>query len=382
MSDVDGPRLATAEEFPDMMELLDRYFAYSRGGMQANLPFAYDPDHADHHALIVDDDRIVSHIGAVPQTLSTGVDGETVECWGIGGVATDRRYRGNGYMSQLLEFWFERMAEAGVPLSDLSGDRQRYGHFGYEMAGSEFRYSLSDRSFDGEPTASESVVGYEPDEHLETIHQIHENESYRVVRDLEGSRTVYGQRDLETLLYDDGSDVAYVSLSRESRTRTIQEFGGDPDGLETLLSHLFAVLDLNGLRAHVPPEHPLEPVFAQHSRFWRARPHRKLRICDLHATLEAFAGQLEKRWLESGRTETGSLVLKLAEDDDATRLTYGPDGVTVEAASDRPDVEHDRMTMASLLFGMPLRCDDLRADDPFLRTALPLRYFIWGTEHV
>ncbi|WP_312907896.1 GNAT family N-acetyltransferase [Natronosalvus caseinilyticus] len=397
MTDADGPRLATPEEFSEMMGLLDRYFAYERGGMQASLPFAYDPDHSDYHAIIVEDDRIVSHIGAVPQTLSTGVDGETVECWGIGGVATDRRYRGNGYMSQLLEFWFDRMADEDVPLSDLSGNRQRYAHFGYENVGTEYQYKLTERSFDGDATASEAVVGYDADTHLETLHEIHEAEPYRVVRDLDGTRTVLGQRDLETFVYggggadgdaDDGADAsangpAYVSLTRTSRSRTIEEFGGSKRGLETLLSHVLALLDLNELTARVPPWHPLEPIVSRHSRFWTARPHRKFRINDLQDVLEAFEGHLEERWLESGRSGEGSVELAIAGEQ-SVRIVYGPDGVSVEPGSDgrEPDIECERTAMSSLLFGMHDRCAHLRAGDPLLETALPLRFFVWASEHV
>lgn len=380
MTDVDGPRLATQEEFPEMMDLLDRYFAYEDGGMQARLPFAYDPKRSDHHAIIVEDGRIVSHIAAIPQTLSTGIEGQTVECWGIGGVATDRRYRGNGYMSQLLEFWIDRMDDHDVALSELSGNRQRYAHFGYENAGSEYQYSLSERSFDGEPSASGTVIGYDPAEHLETLHRIHEAEPYRVVRDRAGSRTIFGQRGLETLVYD-GGDPAYVSLSRESRNRTIEEFGGSEVGLEMLLSHLLTVMDLNELTARVPPWHPLEPVFARHSRFWSARPHRKFRICDLSTLLEAFSGQIEERWIESGRTDRGSIGLGIAGGE-SVRISYSPDSVSIGQPVERPDVERERTAMTSLLFGLPDRCARLRAGDPFLETVLPLTFFVWATEHV
>ncbi|MFC7215863.1 GNAT family N-acetyltransferase [Saliphagus sp. GCM10025334] len=391
MTDANGPRLATPEEFSEMMGLLDRYFAYERGGMQASLPFAYDPEHVDHHAIIVEDDRIVSHIGAVPQTLSTGVDGKTVECWGIGGVATDRRYRGNGYMSELLEFWFDRMVNENVPLSDLSGNRQRYAHFGYENVGTECQYKLTERSFDGDATTSDAVVGYDADTHLETLHEIHEAEPYRVVRDLDGTRTVLGQRDLETFVYggngigaggnDNTNGPAYLSLTRTSRSRTIEEFGGSKRGLETLLGHVLALLDLNELTARVPPWHPLESVVSRHSRFWTARPHRKFRINDLQAVLEAFEGQFERRWLESGRSDEESVELAIAGEQ-SVRIGYGPDGVSVESGREEPDVECERTTMSSLLFGMHDRCAHLRAGDPLLETALPLRFFVWASEHV
>lgn len=381
MTTVDGPRLVTPEEFPAMMELLDRYFAYERGGMQARLPFAYDPAQCEHHAIIAEKDQVVSHIGAIPQTLSTGVDGETIECWGIGGVATDRRYRGNGYMSQLLEFWFDQMNDADVPLTELSGNRQRYAHFGYENAGVEYQYALTERSFNGTPSASGTVAGYDTDEHLEMLHRIHESEPYRVVRNRVDTRTVLGQRGLETIVYEDSEEPAYVSLSRESRERTIEEFGGSDSGLDALLSHLLAVLDLNELTARVPPWHHLEPLFAQHSRFWTARPHRKFCINDLPAVLDAFGGQLEARWLESGRTDTGAVVLGI-EEAAAVRIEYGPDAVTIEQTTDKPSVERSRTGMTALLFGMSDRTAHLRAEDPFLDTVLPLRFFVWPSEHV
>ncbi|MFC7230655.1 hypothetical protein ACFQMM_03270 [Saliphagus sp. GCM10025308] len=174
-----------------------------------------------------------------------------------------------------------------------------------------------------------------------------------------------------------------MSLTRTSRSRTIEEFGGSERGLETLLSHVLALLDLNELTACVPPRHPLEPIVSRHSRFWTARPHRKFRINDLQAVLEAFEGQLEDRWLESGRSDEGSVELAIAGEQ-SVRIGYGPDGVSVEPGSDglEPDVECERTTMSSLLFGMHDRCAHLRVGDPLLETALPLRFFVWASEHV
>lgn len=390
MSDPDGPRLATPEDYPEMTALLDRYFAKERGGMEARLPFAYDRERCDRHAIVVEDGRVVSHVAAVPQTLSVGSD--DVECWGIGGVATDRRYRGEGHMRSLMEFWLDRMDEQDVPLSDLSGDRQRYGHYDYEMAGTECRFRIDDRSYDGEPTAAERVVSLDDTDDLHsTVREIHEAEPHRVVRDWTESRTVLGKRGLETLVYlpdaatasgqADDAGPAYVSLTMESRSRVVEEFGGSADSFDRLLGHLLAVYDLDELTVRAPPWHSLEPVLARHSRFWSARPHRKLRICDFPAVLNAFGAQLEERWVESGHTEAGEVVLGV-EDGGSVGIGYGPDGVSVESATGAADVELDRRTVTSLLFGMEGRCSELRSGDPFLESVLPLRFFVWPSEHV
>ena len=378
-----SPRLATTDDFPEITELIDRYFAYEREGMAARLPFCYDPDQPERHAIVEADGRIVSHIAAVPQTLAVG--GGSVECWGIGGVATDRRYRGNGYMSDLLEFWLERMEEANVPLSELSGNRQRYGHFGYERAGIEHRYPIDDRSFVGTPEAAddELISVYEGGaDRLSTLRELHEREPYRVERDRELSEITFGQRGLETLLYEGPEGPAYLSLTRESRSRTAKEFGGSRGGVETLLSHVLALYDLNELTVQVHPRHPLDSLFHEHSRYWSQRPHRMLNIRSLEGLFDGFGAQLKTAWRESGRTETGSVTLGLVETGETVEIAYGPGELSVDTAVGEPDLSLDRRGMATLLFGFHEHMRDVRRSEPVLEATLPLQFYIWPTEHV
>lgn len=381
MTDSDGPRLATTDEFPEMMELLDRYFSYERGGMAARLPYCYDPTNIEHHAIIREDGRIVSHVGAFPQTLVVG--DEEIECWGFGGVATHRQYRGNGYMSELIDFWFDRMDTRNVPLAELSGNRQRYNHFGWEAAGREFQYKIHSRSFSDAVSDHERVVPYDgSEEQLDLLRTLHGEEPYRVKRDEERSRTVFGQRGLETLLYDHGNEAAYVSLSRESRARTISEFGGSARGIEAVLTHLFDSYDINNLTAVVPPRHPLNSTFRRHSRTWSLRNHRNVKILDLPATVDRFSGQMQRHWRSAAGTGDGSLTLGIRGADNAVRISYTPEHVDVNPTDDDPELELNEHDVVALLFGFHDRQRELKERHPFLATVLPLDFFIWQTEHV
>lgn len=382
MTDSDGPRLATADEFSEMMELLDRYFSYERGGMAARLPYCYDPSNIEHHAIIREDGRIVSHVGAFPQTLVVG--GEEIECWGFGGVATHRQYRGNGYMSELIDFWFDRMNAQNVPLAELSGNRQRYNHFGWEGAGREFQYKIHSRSFSDAVSNHDRVVPYDgSEEQLGLLRTLHEEEPYRVKRDEERSRSVFGQRGLETLLYDRGDEAAYVSLSRESRARTISEFGGSARGIEAVLTHLFDSYDINNLTAIVPPRHPLNSTFRRHSRTWSLRNHRNVKVLDLAATLDRFSGQMQRHWRSATGTGDGSVTLGVRGADDAVRISYSPEYVDVDP-TDEPELELelDERDVVTLLFGFHDRQRELKERHPFLAAVLPLDFFVWKTEHV
>ncbi|MCL7417570.1 MAG: GNAT family N-acetyltransferase, partial [Halalkalicoccus sp.] len=114
------PRLLRSDEFDELTALLDRCFAYERGGMAARFPFVYDPERPERHAVVEVDGEIVSHAACIPESLLVGA-GATVDCCGIGGVATAKPHRGDGYMSALLEFWLDRIDADDVSLTELGG---------------------------------------------------------------------------------------------------------------------------------------------------------------------------------------------------------------------------------------------------------------------
>lgn len=89
MARVDGPRRARPDEFPEVLELVDRCFRKQPGDMAARLPFVYDPDRPERHAVVREDGDLVVHVAVIPQTL---VVGDEVSCPGISGIATDTRY--------------------------------------------------------------------------------------------------------------------------------------------------------------------------------------------------------------------------------------------------------------------------------------------------
>lgn len=365
-----GPRLVRPDEFSEVLELVDRGFVREQGGMAARLPFCYDETHPEYHAVVRQDDIIVAHVGAIPQTLA--VNGDTVACRGISGVATDPRYRGNGYMSDLLEFWLDRIDE---PLMDLGGDRQRYGHFGWENAGREVSYRVTERSLSLSPDVS--VKRYNGDAaDLDTLCDLHAEESYRLIRSQEVSQQVYGRRGVETLLTT-GEQPAYLSFNRESRDPQVVEFGGSCEDMMGLISYVFRWLNVSSLTVVAPPSHQLNSVLRNNSDYWQITPMRMFNIRDLPALLLGFEAELARRWETNGKGN-GDLTLGIVGDADAVRFHYGDD-FTVERTGATPDLSLDRREMTHLLFGFPA-CE-IRSD-PVLDAVTPLEFCIWPSERV
>lgn len=374
MTTAEGPRRATSEEFPEMMRLVDRCFRKTEGAMAARLPFCYDERHPERHAIVRQDGEIVAHAAAIPQTLVIGDD--AVDCPGIGGVATDPRFRGNGHMTSLLEFWMERLE---APMIELGGDRQRYGRFGWENAGREFRFFLTSRSIPDE-AGSSPVTEYEAGEgQIDRLHRIHGGERLRVERSREETKRVHDRAGNVTLLTT-GDTGAYVSFSSRSSETTVTEFGGSGEKVVDLLATAFDWYDLESATVFVPPEHPITPTIRRVASSWKLTVQRKLFVDDLPAVLAGFESQMERRWSRSGLS-SADVCLGITGDDNRARLVFD-DGVDVERTTAEPDASLERREMTHLLFGLSGVAWEQQDEHPVLRAVLPLDYYIWASERV
>ena len=380
---IEGPRLATEEDFPEILDLVDRCFQRRDGGMGDEWAHCYDETKPEEHAIIRRDGRVVSNIGCIRQTLKIG-DSE-LEAAGITAVSTDPRYRGNGYMTQLLEFWLDRMDDLGIPLSELAGNRKRYGRLGWDNAGRDRRYRITERSFQNPPDRDEHVRRYDGSrETLSLVQKLYESQRFFVVRDEESFRTHLARSNLETVVYTEPGEESYLTFTRNESDGWIYEVVGTERGVCALLAYVFRTFGsgLNSLRTRLHPSDPLNALFGSWavSSHWQTSVHRKVYVRDLPAVLDAFTGQIGTRWSQIGADET-TLTLGIDEDDDAAELAVGADGATVRRVSDRPEIELNRRETARLLFGYP---ETVASYDghPLLDAVLPLEFFIPRTDQV
>jgi predicted N-acetyltransferase YhbS len=384
MNSIDGPRLARQEEISGLLELVDRTFDYGQGGMAAHLPDAYGDPTPEHHAVIRREGTIVAHAGCFPRTLV--IDGRELPTREIGGVATDKRYRGDGYMSSLIEFWLSRMDHEGVGLSNLGGDRQRYDRFGWETTGRECAYDITERSFtkpDEEDGNCRFYAGDAAD--VEAVERLHSTERLRVRRDRERYATLLNQRGYRTLLYEGSDGEAYLTVS-DSRTpsrfagdgRVVVEYGGTETGVTALLGHVISIYDQSSLTLYAHPSHPMTQMFIDQSNDWRLLTHRMVNIHDLETVLSGFTEQVSSRWRAAPTTANGAVTLAM-EDGRTVMLSYDADSVTVEATEEPADIRLDRREMTRLLFGFGER-QTSGQQDPLLQSVLPLDFYLWRSE--
>lgn len=390
MADNIEPRLARADDFSEIVDLLGRVFSYGPDGMPAHIPNWFDESHPEYYAVIEQDGQIVSTIGCVPQTFVA--DGDQVEWWGLGNVATDKDYRGNGHMSALLNFWLDRMGEHGVPLTELGGDRKRYNRYGWENAGREITYTVTERTFSG-GDIDESAIRYYAgsDADLNLVSDVHGAEQLRVERTHEGFHDLLDQHGVQTLLYNQRGDKSYLCFNQEAPNRRystqshahiVPEFGGTDEGLRTLFTHLWRHHPIGRIGVPAHPTHHLADYLREVSTAWSMESHRMVNILDLEKTLQSVSGQLANHWASDYNSGDGAVTLSITDSDEPpVTICYTASNVTVERASGAsPDVALDRLSMTSLLFGFQEAFPSIKRRNPFLNAALPIDFYIWKLE--
>ena len=150
----------------DRRELLDMLATAFRDDNPAHpeFDFLYPDLFADTamgcHRIIRQDGRIVACVGCYPQTLRLGP--VTVEMFGIGQVSCLKAYRERGFMTALLKDAVARMEATSAAMSWLGGRRDRYAHFGWEIAGTGVRCRLSRKALRSTGVPPVSRMGVSP----------------------------------------------------------------------------------------------------------------------------------------------------------------------------------------------------------------------------
>jgi len=355
----DGPRMARPGEAAEILRLIDRIFADGLPvGMKAEYPHLYgDMERNPEWCHIVTHrGRIIAHTGIYP--LEFVACGHRVMVGGIGAVATDDKYRGQGLMSDLLDYSTKWMRTHGMPVSILWGDHIRYARFGWAGCGRQIRFGLNERSA-AEPLAKfrhkvAEIRDIGPV--ARALHDLQRALPLRVERtDREfplvlkkiGSRVFVARRG--------GRIVAYAQIRggrRRGKGRSdwhVEQMAGDGEGILSILGWMVRRNDVDWVRGSLPVVHAgYLRALVRASDCWSTGVELlgQVKVVDLDAALHA---------LGAGDLASAVRGLKLADADQA-RLLFGP------------------LSPNELVCSGPVRKK--------LASRLPLPFHLWPADHV
>jgi len=371
------------EEYSEMMRFLEKSYRHSREYFQTRYPHVWRRDTVqyDNKIVLKLDDKIVSHVGIFPLTMVVGK--AKVNIGGIGAVATLQEYRGRGFMTKLMKAAIRKMKADGYSLSILWGDRQRYGHFGYETVGRLTLFRVSLRSLKVEAKVSETPFErfYGEDELLSKIIQAHEREPIRILRSRRTYELLFNIPYLMTYVSDEG---AYISYMRERTPQRVIEYGGSGEGVVSLIYSILKAFNREFGTSSVEVMTPYYP----YNTFLKLRkvccslttiPEAMVKILDLVKLFKEYSPYLE------GISEKLRLdvVFEIKETSSKAKLTLDHGQVSVEAGGSADlVVSLEERDMAKLIFDGPETTSLPSSKRALLKTFLPLPLHVWPLDHI
>lgn len=145
----------------------------------------YHPCEANYMTL--ENGRIVAAVGSFPGKLS--VCGTTLSYYGIGNVAVNPYCRSKGYMTKLMDQAVEDMLKEDVDFTVLTGRRNRYSYFSYEVVGRKYSLWMDERNIKHSKYAEDSLdfefkrVSEQDSEVLRRIARLQEKQPLHYIRD-------------------------------------------------------------------------------------------------------------------------------------------------------------------------------------------------------
>lgn len=176
-----------AGDFEEAIDFINLVFStHGPHDFERLLPKLYRPtDEAmARHLAVKRDGRIRALVGVYPVELHLG--DTLLRTAGVGAVSVHPRDRGRGYMKQLMSASLEQVREESYEISWLTGQRQRYGYFGYEICGPLFEFTVSKanirHSYASAPEITFEKVRSSVDERIPAIAGWHEHHTVRCSR--------------------------------------------------------------------------------------------------------------------------------------------------------------------------------------------------------
>lgn len=338
----------------------------------------YDPCY--NNFVATEDGKLRAAIGVYPRTFS--VMGEVLLSHGIGNVAVHPYHRSKGYMKKLMNMALDDMVAAGADFSDLGGLRQRYQYFGYDNAGCNRSFHISETAlrhcFAGaeEPKVYFKQI-FEGDPMLDDVFALYEQKIVHTCRKREH-------------LYDTMRHEVYVILDKE--TDSFRGFcGGGLSGLTLVSADDF----YDTVRAHVASHGGVNVVLPPYETELIPLAHRICGSCSISSAVKIAVFHFR-------RMLTAYMKLKAATEglvDGVRQYTVegirGVGGTTV-SESFRITVENGQVTLSDIDNSAPVTvlpykeaipfffdlAAPMRCCDPVASQWFPLPVNIDGCDHV
>lgn len=342
-----------ANDFEETIDFLNLVFSvYEPHDFERLLPKLYRPtDEAmGRHLAVKRDGRIRAIVGVYPIELN--IANTLLRIAGVGAVSVHPRDRGRGYMKRLMAASLEQIREESWEISWLSGQRQRYGYFGYEVCGTAWEFSVSEanvrHSYRPAPGLTFEKVTSHDDERIPAIVDWHNCTPVHCTRPAGAFFDVARSwhHDLFVALDAERRAVGYAIA--DSSSGTVFEAGGETEATTRALVPAWVRQHGSGtVRFETAPvPSPLVDELGRVAEGYHIRPVGNWRIFDWQGVLRALLALRR----ETTGLPPGEIVIGI-EGYGNLRLTVSAERAVCERTDESAAVEMTESVAMRTLFG-------------------------------
>jgi len=289
-------------EFEELLHFLDqafgkqpeRWFARHKAHI-----FQPTPQSIARHRLVRDDRGIAGVIGIYPFQLRIG--SARLRVGGVGSVAVRADLRKQGLMSSMLQDTVRTLETEGYDISWLTGNRFRYGNYGWELGGHTMRFSVELQDVARRYPAVRPLSPRKTRvADIPLLVRLYRRLGAGVIRSAEMWRVHLKKEGYGWEMATSSAGAAYV-VHESAHPERIVEAGGDPDVIVALLLGHGRKWKCSSLRVDTPCwSGPLkERLFTMAAGFCLVHCG-QLRIVNVARTWEKLVAQVEQRGRSQG----------------------------------------------------------------------------------
>src|SRR5262245_7299931 len=240
-------RPVRVEDLPLVGDLLDDVFRRSRGvfdqSQLTDFPLVFAAQNVGHNRLISEDGLVVSHAALWPREFLC--DGQKFKTAIVACVATHPKYRHRGYAASLMRSLQQQLDDDSYDFAILwTAVPDFYHQLGWQLVTPRgvlvaLTRALAQRVAPG----GFQCLPFDSSIHLDAVQGIYNQNAVRLSRDRYQAERLFSLPKVSTwVAARDEQVVAYVCHAQAINKQGITEYGGELDGIMTLLGHISASL--------------------------------------------------------------------------------------------------------------------------------------------
>lgn len=388
---IEGPLHPTPREYPLFLKFLTRCYGFTDPRWFENDTryfFGTQPSQLKTKWALKCGHRFAAHVGIFP--FIAIINGRPLKVAGIGAVATDPDFRGQGLMKKLMDHIDNQMVQDGFDLSVLWGERGLYQQYGYERALYLDQFTFLKRQLKYF-AAPRNIRRARPGE-TSALQRLFLQHPLRAQRNAAYTASVLHRfrqylPDPAWVLEEKGKLSAYAVFGKPwGGGLEAAEWGGKTEDVACLFSTVLQNRPEDSFTANIPAGSGLYDWALENCANQVRTCHScMMKPLNLAGILKAFEPQLQGRYKNLGFVARKAFSLKL-EDGKSTGLEMGAKLRVVPKPFKGVPLNLSLSEGARLLFGAGRPSEWLKdctpSDTAILDSLFPLQWYWWRSDWI